>query len=93
MSRVATYSFVSAPNVGDSSPVVLSAGGLVRDSLVICNNGGSTLYVKLGTGASSADFTFRLNSNAVLELDGTWQSMVTAIRANGSGPVQVTETA
>lgn len=50
------------------SAVTLIAANASRRGGVIHNDSLNVLYVKLGTGASDADFTYRLPSQSTLEL-------------------------
>lgn len=55
----------------------------------IIHNRLGTLYVKLGPNASSADFTYRLNKDAILETEN-YGGPITAVTASGAGFVDVT---
>jgi hypothetical protein len=67
----------------------LATSNASRKKLIVHNETG-TLFVKLGTGATSTDYSYRLTANALLELD-TYYGEVTAIKATGSTFAQVTE--
>ena len=82
---VATVTNIS---VGVSS-TTLSASNAAKTKVAIYNETG-TLYVKLGSTASSTSYSYRLTANAVLELSG-YYGLVTAIKASGTTSVLVTE--
>lgn len=82
---VATVSNVS---VG-TSVVTLSAANASKTRVLIHNEVG-TLFVKLGTGASSTSYSLRLTANAFGEIVG-YSGIITAIKATGTTPVLVTE--
>lgn len=67
----------------------LQAANAARLKLLVFNEAG-TLFVKLGSAATSADYTFRLTANTTLEID-TYTGIVTAIKASGTSNAQVTE--
>lgn len=75
--------------VGELNPVELLPNTGRRAKIIIQNSAG-VLYVKLGANASSSNFTYRLNSNAVLETEH-YHGVVTGIRQSGIGTVLVTE--
>lgn len=89
--KVATRSICHNRIVSAAAAVTLCDGIVNRDSLIISNDMG-TLFVKLGLGASPSNYTYRLNSYAVLEIGAYWKSHVSAIKASGTGIVRVTET-
>lgn len=82
---------VSRVSVGTSA-ATLAAANSSRQRLVIHNETG-TLFVKLGTAASSTDYTYRLTANTVLEIPFAQSAAVTAIKASGTSDVQVTSLA
>lgn len=73
------------------SPVVatLAASNASRIKLIIHNETG-TLFVKLGTGASSSSYSYRLTANAVLELT-QYTGDVTGTKLTGTTNALVTE--
>lgn len=73
------------------SPTVttLSASNAAKTKVVLYNEAG-TLYVKLGTGASSSSYSYKLTANAVLEIDG-YYGIVTGTKASGTSACLVTE--
>lgn len=84
----ASVATVSNVSVGTSA-VTLSASNAGKTKLIIYNETG-TLYVKLGTGASSSSYSYRLTANSSLEFTG-YTGVVTGIKASGTTSVLVTE--
>jgi len=82
---VATVTSVSV------SPTVatLSASNASRTKCIVHNENG-TLFVKLGSGASSTSYSYRLTSNAVVEIAG-YTGIITATKATGTSDALVTE--
>ena len=80
VTRVAVSTVVSTLVTADSN----------RKKLIVHNEAG-VLFVKLGTGATSTDYSFRLTANTTLEIDFSHTAAVTAIKAAGSSFAQVTE--
>ncbi len=62
-------------------------------SHVIIHNETGVLFVKLGTNATSTDYTYRLTGNTTVDIDFTQTEPVTAIKATGTSDAQVTEIA
>jgi hypothetical protein len=75
-----------------TSVATLAAANSARQRLVIHNESG-TLFVKLGTNATSSDYTYRLVANTTLEIGFAQSAAVTAIKASGASDVQVTSLA
>lgn len=73
------------------SPTVatLSASNASKTAVIIHNEGG-TLYVKLGSGASSTSYSYRLTANSVLEVTG-YTGIITGTKASGTSTALVTE--
>lgn len=73
------------------SPTVatLAAANASRLRLIVHNEGG-TLFVKLGTGASSSSYSYRLTANTTLELT-QYTGAVTATKGSGTSNALVTE--
>lgn len=73
------------------SPTVatLAAANASRLKLIVHNEGG-TLFVKLGTGATSASYTYRLTAQSNLEIT-QYTGEVTAIKGTGTSNCLVTE--
>lgn len=69
----------------------LQAANSSRRRLIIHNETG-TLFVKLGSGATDTDYTYRMTANTVVELD-FYTGIVTAIKGTGNSFAQVTEIA
>lgn len=67
----------------------LSASNAAKSKVIIHNEGG-TLYVKLGTGATSSNYSYRLTANSVVEIVG-YTGEITAIKQTGTTNAQVTE--
>lgn len=84
-SALATVTSVSV----STTVATLSASNSAKRKVIVYNEAG-TLFVKLGTGATSADYSYRLTANSTLEIDG-YTGAVTAIKASGTSNAQVTE--
>lgn len=84
-SALATVSTVAV----STTVATLSASNAAKTKVVVHNETG-TLYVKLGSGATSADYSYRLTANTTLEIDG-YTGIVTGIKQSGSTNAQVTE--
>lgn len=78
---VATAVTTAGQTIGASDPTLRKR--------IIHNAGGSLLFVKLGTGATTSTFTYRLPSNTAVEVDG-YTGQITAIRGTGTGDALVT---
>lgn len=83
---VATVTSVSV------SPVVatLSASNAAKTQVIIHNDSAAVLYVKLGTGASSTSFSYRLTAQSTLEVNG-YYGIITGTKASGTSNALVTE--
>lgn len=79
----------SSITVGSGAPVTLAALNTSRIGLVIYNLTG-VLFVQYGSSASSTDFTFKLTTDMVLEINN-YRGVVTAIKQTGTSQVLVTE--
>ena len=79
---------VTNVSVGPSS-VTLSASNAGKTKVLLYNETG-TLFVKLGSAASSSSYSLRLTANAYAEVDG-YTGIITAIKASGTTAVLVTE--
>lgn len=79
--------------VGDSATVVtLKAANTSRIKLVIVNTSSAVLYVKEGSGATIADWTYKLNNDDTTIIDD-YSGIVTGIWASDAGGgANVTET-
>lgn len=73
--------------------VTLLAANAGRLGALVYNDSNQRLYVKLGAGASTANFTVRLDPQAYYELPfPVYTGQITAVRAAGPATsVQVTE--
>lgn len=80
---------VTANSVGAGAPVTLLASRPARSKVILFNETGA-LFVKLGTSASSADYSMRLTANASWEFSG-YSGIVTAIKQSGTTNVQATD--
>lgn len=73
------------------SSVTLKASNTSRRNLMVYNDSGVTVYVKLGSAASSTSFTVKMLDQSYYELPApVYTGIVTALGA--SGDVRVTET-
>jgi hypothetical protein len=79
----------SAVSVNSGSPTNLAVFNAGRVFLLI-QNLGPTLYVKLGTGASLANYSFQLGPLQMVSLD-RFNGVVSAVVATGTGNAIVTE--
>lgn len=82
---VATVTSVSV----STTVATLSASNSAKTKVIVFNESG-TLFVKLGSGATSASYSYRLTANATLEIEG-YYGIVTAIKAAGTSTALVTE--
>lgn len=85
VSSIATITSV----VVSTTVATISASNASKTKVVVYNESG-TLFVKLGSGASSTSYSYRLTANTVLEISG-YTGIVTAIKATGSSNALVTE--
>lgn len=79
VSRVATSGTVAT----------LLAANPDRKKVIVVTELGTT-FIKLGTGASSTDYSFYAPARSTIEFD-SYLGEVTVIRSSGTGDVQVTE--
>lgn len=84
-SAVATITSVSV----STTVATLSASNAAKTKVVVYNEGG-TLFVKLGSGATSASYSYRLTANSTLEIEG-YYGIVTGIKQTGTTNALVTE--
>lgn len=89
MFAFSTTSVTNRVQVNTAAPCTVCAPSADREFIVVHNETGVT-FVKLGSGASPSNYTYRLSSNAILELPG-WKGSLTAAKATGSGWLTVTE--
>lgn len=86
----AASSTATVTNVSVSTTVAtLSASNAAKTKVIIHNENG-TLFVKLGSGATAASYTYRLVANTVVEISG-YTGIITAIKATGTSAALVTE--
>lgn len=83
---VATTSTVAL----STTVATLSASNSAKTQVIVHNDSGSVIYVKLGSGATTTDFSYRLTAQSTLEING-YYGIVTAIRAAGTSDARVTE--
>jgi hypothetical protein len=67
----------------------LSTSNASKTSVIVFNEAG-TLFVKLGSGATSTSYSYRLTANTALEITG-YAGIVTGIKASGTTAALVTE--
>lgn len=80
---------VTRVSLNPTTATTLLASNAARKKAVIHNESG-TLFLKLGTAASSTDYTYRLVANTTIEID-LYSGAITAIKASGTTDAQVTE--
>ena len=79
---------VTGSLVTATEPTDLIDTNLIKGNVVIHNRVGK-VFVKLGTGASDTSHTYKLNPDAVLEVNN-YVGPITAIMEAGTGYVDVT---
>lgn len=84
-SAVATVTRVAV----STTVATLSASNAAKTKVIVHNETG-TLYVKLGTAATSTDYSYRLTAQTTLEIEG-YTGIVTGIKQTGATDAQVTE--
>lgn len=85
---------VSAVVSDSGAAVTLAAANANRTQLIIHNNSTATLFVKFGTGASSANHTRQILTQATWEMptgNTVYTGVVTGRWAATNGDAQVTE--
>jgi hypothetical protein len=80
---------VAAVSVTAASAATLASSNVSRVKLIVVNETG-TLFVKLGTSASLALYSYKLTQGATLEIE-QYSGVVTAIKQSGTSNVLVTE--
>lgn len=88
MPTTSTRAETSGTLVDATAPVQIVPANSSRDAVVIHNAVG-LLFVKCGQNASSTDYTYRLTSNATLEISG-YIGPITAIASEATF-VRITE--
>lgn len=74
-----------------STTAIVPANPL-RRGLILWNDSTATAYIKLGVGASTSDFTWKIGAQAGYELPvPIYQGDITAIWESANGAMQVTE--
>ena len=84
-SAIATVTSVSV----STTVATLSASNASKTKVIVHNENG-TLYVKLGSGATNASYSYRLTSNTAVEIEG-YTGIITAIKQTGTSDALVTE--
>lgn len=85
-----TTTLATVTSVSVSTTVAtLSASNAAKTQVIVFNEAG-TLFVKLGAGATSASYSYRLTANTALEING-YAGIVTAIKSAGTTAALVTE--
>lgn len=80
---------VTAVSVNPSSAATLAASNASRVKLIVHNEAG-VLFVKLGSGATNALYSYKLTAGSTLELT-QYTGEVTAIKSSGTSTALVTE--
>lgn len=78
---------------GSASSVTLLSSNSSRLGAVIFNDSSAILYVKLGTTASTTDFTYRINPYQTLEIGANflYTGRIDGIWASATGNARITE--
>lgn len=89
------YVSATVTSVDDSNTVqtLLEANGR-RHSVTVFNDSTAVLYVKLGSAASTTDFSFKLGAGSYWEMPNGYgyQGIITGVWAsNASGAAKITE--
>lgn len=72
--------------------VTLAAANASREGLILYNESAQTVFVKLGSGATTTSYTVQLSRNSVFELGfPAYTGVVTGITAASSSTVLATE--
>lgn len=75
-----------------ASAVTLLARNVFRRGVVIHNDSTAILYVKFGASPSATSFTYKLASQATLELPfPVYRGVITGIWASANGAARITE--
>lgn len=85
---VTTLATVTSVSVS-TTVATLSASNAAKTKVIVYNEAG-TLFVKLGSGATSASYSYRLTANSTLEIEG-YAGIVTGIKSAGTTNALVTE--
>lgn len=72
-----------------TSSTTLSASNASKTGVIVHNESG-TMFVKLGTTASSTSYSYRLTANSTVEISG-YHGIITAAKASGTTNALVTE--
>lgn len=87
--QVATAA-VTRVSVGSGATVTLLASRAARIRVIIYNEAGQ-LYIKAGSTATTTDYTWNIGANTVLEIEGYYTGILTAIKGASTTNVQVTD--
>lgn len=85
-----THSTVTVVPVTPAAAVTLLQPNSKRVRATLYHDASTVLYIKLGSGASSANFTYKLVNPGGQEIQDWW-GVVTAIKGSGNSNVIVTE--
>jgi hypothetical protein len=91
--RVTNQSFnstVTSVTAQTTNQVVLTANPQ-RVMAIIFNEGSGTMYIKLGTGASTASYTAQIAARAYYEVPGTYSGEIDAVWSTAVGVARITE--
>jgi len=69
----------------------LKAANTSRVKLVVVNDSTAVLYVKEGSGATTTDYSYKLNNGDTVIIDD-YNGLVTGIWASATGAAKITET-
>jgi hypothetical protein len=78
-------------NVASSATVVtLAAANTARKMITIYNDSTATLYLKMGSGATSTSYTVEVEASGYYEMSG-YTGIYTGLWSSASGYARVTE--
>lgn len=90
--RVAPASTSTLSNVsGSASSVTLLSSNSARLGATIFNDSTASLYVKLGTTASTTSFTILMGPNSYYEVPGGYTGRIDGIWSSAAGAARITE--
>lgn len=97
-SSIGNYSYSSSTSVVTSVSVTsggatLKAANSSRKFLLLYNNSATDCYVKLGSAASTTDFSYKLAAGGLWAItpDTLWLEIITGVTASGTATILVTE--
>ena len=85
-----TNSNITSVPVTPSAPVTILAANPNRVKAVIYYPDSTVLYIKLGSGVSTTNWTYKLASSQTLEIIN-WSGTITAIKGSGNSTLNITE--